>query len=608
MQLHAVDIGIIFAYIIVIVIAGLWLSKLAGKNIESYFLGGKRIPWYLLGIANASGMFDITGTMWLVTLFFIYGLKSTWLPWLWPTFNQVFLMVYLSIWLRRSKVMTGAEWIRTRFGDKLGGKLSHISVLFFAVFLVIGMLAYAFQGIGKFSAVFLPWQLSANTYAIIFMGITTVYVMFGGMYSVVLTDIIQFTLMTIASVFIAVVAFSRTSPEMISAVVPQGWKGLFFDWHLNLDWSNLVPAAGAKIAEDGYSLFGLFFMMMLFKGILASMAGPAPTYDLQKVLSTRSPREGALMSWCTSAALNLPRYLMIAGVGVLGLVFFSGKLNVMSQVGQKVDFEQILPYVISNFLPVGLVGLILAGLIAAFMSTFDATVNCGASYIVNDLYKRYINPSAPAKRYVYMSYACSVAIVVVGILFGYMARSINAVLQWIVAGLWGGFIIPNVLKWHWWRFNGFAYFAGMVGGITTALVFPKLYPLWHPNPPDSVSLLVGFPIILVVSTVSSILVTLLTKPDDENVLKNFYRNVRPWGFWEPVRQMVMRDDPDFRRNTALKRDMVNVVVGTCWQIPLTTIPMFLLIRHYRGMWISIAVLVATSVFLKFNWYDKLEND
>lgn len=608
MNIHGIDIAIVLGYVVVVVIAGLWLSKLAGKNIESYFLGGKRIPWYLLGVANASGMFDITGTMWLVTVFFVYGLKSNWLPWLWPTFNQVFLMVYLSIWLRRSKVMTGAEWIRTRFGDRLGGKLSHISVLCFAIFLVIGMLAYAFQGIGKFSAVFLPWDLSPNTYAVIFMTITTVYVMFGGMYSVVLTDIIQFALMTVASVLIAYIAFSRTTPEMISAVVPNGWKELFFGWHLNLDWSSIVPAANAKIAQDGYSLFGLFFMMMLFKGILASMAGPAPTYDLQKVLSTRSPKEGALMSWCTSAALNLPRYLMIAGVGILGLVFFSSKLNAMSQAGQKVDFEQILPYVINNFLPPGLIGLVLAGLLAAFMSTFDATVNCGASYIVNDLYKRYINPNAPAKRYVYMSYACSIAIVAVGIWFGFMATSINAVLQWIVAGLWGGFILPNVLKWHWWRFNGFGYFAGMVGGIATALVFPRLYPIWYPNPPDSTSLLVGFPIILAVSTVCSVLVTLLTKPDDEEVLKNFYKNVRPWGFWGPIREKVMQEDSSFKPNNAFKRDMVNVVVGTCWQIPLSTIPMFLLIRQYTGLWISIAVLVVTSVFLKFNWYDKLEND
>lgn len=604
MQLHGLDIGIIIAYLVVIVIAGLFLSRRAGKNIDSYFLGGKKIPWYILGVSNASGMFDITGTMWLVTLFFVYGVKSIWIPWVWPTFNQIFLMIYLSVWLRRSGVMTGAEWIRTRFGRDLGAELSHISVVIFALFIVISMLAYAFQGIGKFSQIFLPWDLAPQTYAIIFMTITTIYVIFGGMYSVVLTDVIQFVLMTIAAVFIAVIAIQRVSPDALAAVVPDGWHNLFFGWKVNLDWSGLIANVNDKIATDGFSLFTIFFMMTLLKGALVSMAGPAPNYDMQRILAARSPREAALMSWFVSVVLSLPRYLMIAGIGVLGLVFFSKNLNEMATAGQSIDFEQVLPYVINNFLPIGLVGVILAGLFAAFMSTFDSTVNCGASYLVNDIYKRYIHRNASPRIYVFAGYFSSILIVAVGIFFGFRTGSIHTVTQWVVTGLYGGYMAPNVLKWHWWRFNGFGYFAGMISGIATAttcaIIFNNQPTIWTLEKNLAV-----FPAILGVSTFFSIVVSLLTKPEDEAVLKDFYRTVRPWGFWKPIQQKVLAEDANFRPNKGFARDMINVTVGIVWQVTFVLVAIYIVLRRFEHLAICLAVLAATSIFLKLNWYNKL---
>ncbi len=113
---------------------------------KAYFLGGNTMPWYVLGISNASGMFDISGTMLLVYWMFVYGLKSVWIPWLWPTFNQIFLMVFLSAWLRRSNVMTGAEWIQTRFGKGRGAQLAHIIVVVYAFVSIIGFFSLRLQG------------------------------------------------------------------------------------------------------------------------------------------------------------------------------------------------------------------------------------------------------------------------------------------------------------------------------------------------------------------------------------------------------------------------------------------------------------------------------
>ena len=607
MQIHAIDLTIIVVYMIGIVIAGLLLSRKAAQNMDSYFLGGKSVPWYLLGISNASGNFDITGTMWMVSILFMYGLKSVWLPWVWPQFHPIIMMVFLSIWLRRSNVLTGAEWIRTRFGNEAGAELSHISVAIFALISTIGMLAYAFVGIGKFSAAFFPWDISfalgnftsstANTYALIFMSITACYVVLGGMYSVVLTDIIQFVILTICSFFIAGIAIARTSREQIMASVPAGGDELFFKWKLDIDWSNLMPNINNQISGE-YTLFGAFFMMMLFKGLLNSMAGPSPNYDMQRVLAAKNPKEAALMSWSNSVVLLIPRYCMIAGITVRGLVFFRSDLNAM---GANVDIEQVLPYVITNFIPVGLIGFLMAGLLAAFMSTFDSTVNAGAAYLVNDVYKRYINPNAPDKTYIKASYIASLGLVAVGIVLGYKIGSIDSILRWITIGLWGGYAAPNVLKWYWYRLNGFGYFFGMIAGIVAAVVIAIVTPIIWPSMTD----LQSFPIIFILSLLGSVVGSLLTKPTNDQTLKSFYTTVRPWGFWKPVYKMVIKDDPEFKKNTAFKRDMVNVLVGIIWQTSMVVIPIYFIIRDFKPGFVAVAVLIVTSVFLKKNWYPHL---
>ena len=147
--MQAIDLAIVGLYVLATIAIGLVARRRAAQSVEAYYLAGKSLPWYMLGLSNASGMFDISGTMWLVALCVVYGLKSIWIPWLWPVFNQVFLMVYLSTWLRRSNVLTGAEWIETRFGSGLGGELSQYVVIGFAVLSVLGFLAYGFIGIGS---------------------------------------------------------------------------------------------------------------------------------------------------------------------------------------------------------------------------------------------------------------------------------------------------------------------------------------------------------------------------------------------------------------------------------------------------------------------------
>lgn len=608
MHLHAIDIFIIVAYLAMSVVVGYWVSHRASRDIKAYFLGGNVLPWYILGVSNASGMFDISGTMLLVYWMFIYGVKSVWIPWLWPTFNQVFLMVFLSKWLRRSNVMTGAEWIQTRFGTGRGAQLSHLIVVLYAFVSIIGFFSYGFKGIGKFAATFLPWHLTPNEYALVLVAITTVYVIKGGMFSVVITELIQFCILSIASFAVGIIAMTKVSPDMLHRFIPSGWDNVFFGWHLNLDWSTLLPAAGAKIAADGYGLFGFFIMMLFFKGVLISMAGPAPNYDMQRVLSCRNAREASMMSGWVNVVLTFPRYFLITGLTVLALVFFSSDIRSM---GSNIDFELVLPFALGQFVPAGLLGFLIAGLLAAFMSNFAATVNAAPPYFVNDIYKRFINPNAPAKTYVRLSYLASFAVVLIGVLIGWYVSSVNSVVLWIVSGLWGGYTASNVLKWYWWRFNGYGYFWGMLTGVSASLILPGVIPQFkvvrgflefHSLNQD---VTVIFPMVLVISLIGCALGTLLTEPTEEEVLKTFYRRVRPWGFWGPVLAKVREEDPTFEPNTDFWWDAFNVIVGICWQVSLVALPIYIVIRKFDSAVPCFAVMAVTSLILKFTWYDRL---
>lgn len=605
MKLQLIDLLIILAYLVSVVIIGLILKRIAQKDKSSYLLGSNKLPWYLLGLSNASGMFDISGTMWMVTLLFVYGLKSIWIPWLWPVFNQIFLMVYLSKWLRRSNVTTGAEWIGTRFGSDKQGKLSHNIVVVYALIGCLGFLAYGFVGLGKFVEIFIPWEVVSayvpfdvaprfvpHLYGIIFTLFAIFYAIVGGMVSIVWADLLQYIIMTISAIVIGVIAMNAISSEQF--LVPENWASPFFGWNLDLDWSNIIKEVNDKIESDGYSLFGIFFTLMLFKGILVSTAGPAPNYDMQKILATRSPQDAAKMSGFVSVVLLPVRYFMIAGFGVLAIIYYD-RLDL--RVAGVLDFEQILPSAINEFVPVGFTGLLLAGLLAAFMSTFAGTLNAAQAYLINDIYLKYWNPKASNTKIKKMNYITGFSVVLISILIGFFAEDVNSVLNWIVSALWGSYIVANVLKWYWWRFNGYGYFWGMITGIVPAL----LLPLWV----DDSQIIYYFPIILVKSLAGAIIATYQTPPTNDEVLKKFYRNVRPWGFWKPIHNKVVNEYPNFKRNTSFKSDMFNVVIGTIAQTALVALPIYIVIQHNAPIVITIVIAAICGIILKKTWWDKL---
>jgi Na+/proline symporter len=337
-------------------------------------------------------------------------------------------------------------------------------------------------------------------------------------------------------------------------------------------------------------------MMMLLKGIFASLAGPAPNYDMQKVLSTRSPKEASKMTGFVSIILLPVRYSMVIGLTVLGLLYYN-QLYLKGPDGIT-DFERVLPATVNTFLPVGVLGLVLTGLLGAFMGTFSGTLNAAQAYIINDIYVKRINPNASTRRVIHMNYIVGVLVVAIGVVFGFLAKDVNDILQWIVGGLYGGYVAANCLKWYWWRFNAHGYFWGMTTGVVGAL-----FMLQFVEGLD----LYWWPLLFVLSMAGCLIGTYTAPATDTEVLKSFYTTVRPWGFWKPIHELVVKDNPTFKANDRFRLDMFNVVLGIIAQCCLTLLPMYIVLWMELPLLITVLILILIVLVLKKTWWNKLEN-
>ena len=553
---------------------GWGFRRRAADNLGNYFLGGKRLHWIALSMSGSVSNFDITGTMWIVGLITLFGMKSMWNHWLWGFLMGSFFLAYMGKWIRRSQVMTGAEWMLTRFGPGPQGTAARSAYALMAVVTMVGFVGYAFQGIGKFASVYIDVQPEMAA-AMIFV-ITTTYVLLGGLYSVVVTDVIQTIILTIAAFVIMGVAYAQVTPDLLSQLRPD-WASLMPRWRLS-------PAEVATLPEDYavYECFGALVLVWVLKGLLLNLGGPAQMYDFQRFLAARDPRDAAKVGAGWSLFLVV-RWGMAMGIALLAL----------AGIGNVTDPEQVMPIVLQEYLPTGVRGVVIAGLLAAFMSTFSSTINGGASYLIRDLWQPLFRPRATDGELIRASYVATLAIVVVGTLIGANSGSIRSIFDWIMGALGAAFVIPNVLRWYWWRLNGWGYAAGTLAGLAVSLIVPyfeQLSPLY-----------VSFPLICVVSLIATLVSTWLTSPTPHKVLIAFYEQVRPFGFWGPIRAECRAVD----RGEGLGWAIVNVTLGMCAIFGAYVAPMYL-VGHLHGHAAGYGLLAAACcVALKFTWYDRL---
>ena len=270
----------------------------------------------------------------------------------------------------------------------------------------------------------------------------------------------------------------------------------------------------------------------------------------------------------------------------LRLVGFHGAVNA----------EQVLPAVIYYSIPAGFRGLIFVALIAAAMSTFDSQLNMSAAYFVKDFYQRLIRPKAETKELIRVSHATCVVIVLLALWMGYYAKSINGIWGWITCGLGGGMALPSLLRWFWWRFNGYGFSAGLVGGLIAAVLQRVLFPAWP--------VWYSFPVILACSLVGVMIGTFSTKPTDADTLMNFYKVTRPFGFWKPYKKQLEHQVVD-RIDRENRNDIIALFFAVPWQFLLYWTPVQLMMKAWPAFWVSLFLLIICSIGLYIFWYRNL---
>ncbi len=589
--LATVDIVIILGFLVLVTIVGVVMSKVAAGGLNDYFLGGNRIPWWVLGASTATSNFDMAGTMIIVAVVFALGFKGFLVEIRGGVgLSLAFLMVFLGKWLRRSEVMTSAEWMKIRFGTDRPGRSAHVISALANIVLSLGMIVYFAKGAGKFLAYFLPYPEIACTAVMVAVGLA--YTLMSGLYGVVFTDVVQMILLIFTAIFVSVHAFALR-PDV---VLPAGMLALDLDVPTGLGQSLLAkdPAGWEPIL----SMFGICVVMWLFRTVLEGMGGVGGYTD-QRFFAARSEREAGLLT-LESIILSLFRWGMVAGLVVMGYHILQTQGPGAEAISQ--DPEHVLPVVLGQLLPAGIRGVVIAGLIAAAMSTFDSTLNAGASYIVKDVYQSYIRPDADGRQLMRMSRYATVGLCVAGIAFAAIVPNINLIWGLVTMGIGAGMFVPLFLRWYWPRFNGYGFAAGTASGIVAALLFNATLglPLYH-----------SFPLVVGSALLAAVVVTVATPPVDEQVLVSFWMRINPWGLWGKVAKKA-REQHHMTRERGLRRiiENLNDWVALCFAVPfqlcLLLGAMSFIFHDWRKFAFCVAAAAFCAVGLYFFWYRNLE--
>ena len=593
--MSTVDLIIVIIYLLAIVIIGLLVQKKASQGIDFYFLGNRKLPWWVLGASGMASNTDIAGTMINTAFIYALGTKGFFIEIRGGvTLIMAFLMVFMGKWNRRSQVMTQAEWMHFRFGTGKEGDFARIISAIAAIVMTVAMVTYFVIGAGKFVGEFLGIE---PIYASLLMVVLAmIYTVASGLYGVVWTDVFQ-------GVFIFGVILYITGTAMSTVNLPQEFfvsvpmvDGSFTAIKTTLaEWSRIIPPNEMNMPEGStfaiYNLFGIAIMFYLFKVTLEGASG-AGGYMLQRYFAAKSDREAGMLSlfWTCLLAFRWP---LIASFAMLGVYHGIETGSVIA------DPELVLPTVIKNYIPTGVRGLLIAGLMAAAMSTFDSTVNAGAAYWVKDLYQTYLNPRASEKDLMIQARLASVGIVILALLFSLTISNINEIWGWITMGIGAGMFIPQVIRWYWWRFNGYGFAIGTAVGMTAA-VLTKAFagPI-----PEYTSFLIASGS----SLAGCILGTLLTPATENSVLENFYKVTRPFGFWSHIRGSLP-EAVQSKVNQENRRDIIATFFAVPWQVVLFLTGMMIVMKQWSNAMNLFAILVILSAGLYWFWFRHLSDE
>ena len=516
MKLYAVDWILVGCYLAFSLGVGFYFSRRASGSLSDYFVSGRGLPWWLLGTSMVATTFaadtPLAITGWIRT----EGIWKNWFWWNYIFSHALVIVVFSRLW-RRAEVITDNELVELRYGGRPAAFLRGFKAFYFSTifnFIVMGWVITAMTKV--FEVFFGVGQIYAVSLCV---GIVLIYTVFSGLWGVVITDFVQYVIALGGTVVLAVVVINSDAvggySQFISKIseLPIEQTSMFIT----------QPTGGEEFFSSDFFTFLIFMTVVWWSSHNADGGG----YFIQRLSSAKNERHAlAGTAWfaINHYVLRLWPWVLIA---LASVIIFPEAASVAGG-----DDESVYLVMIRDFLPPGLRGLLLVSFLAAFMSTVSTHLNWGASYIVNDLYRRFVRRSAPQRHYVRVSRIATVALAVIAGAVALQIKNIGD--AWIF--LWAmssGVGLVLILRWFWWRINAWSEIVALASSLVTILVL-ILYTGAKGIPLELKHQILVVPI----SIACWVTATFVTAPESSEKLSDFYKRVRPPGFWSPVRKRL----------------------------------------------------------------------
>lgn len=534
MQLTQIDYVIIALYFIISLSIGLMFTKKAGTSIEEYFVSGRSLPWWIAGTSMVATTFAADTPLAVTGLVITKGVAGNWLWWCFAMGGMVTVFFYARLW-RRAAVMTDVEFIDMRYSGTPAKFLRVFRALYLAIpinCLIVGWVTSAIVKV-------LNVSLGAGEMKVlvISMAITGVYAVLSGMWGVAITDMIQFVIAMGGCIALAILAVGKAGglSEMLNAI------GTRYGAENTL---NFIPNFQSSQEWMPVQAFLVFVFVIWWASWYPGAEPGGGGYIVQRMASCKDEKHSILATLWFQVAHYAVRPWPWIITALCALYFFPS----LREAGA--DPNSGFPKVMALVLPPGLRGLLIVAFFAAFMSTLSTQINWGASYVINDFYKPYINPDGSNKHYTLVSRIATIIILVIG---GYISTVVTSVEKaWtIMLTIGAGTGMVFLLRWFWWRINAWAEIAAMVASMIVGcylLFFAK-------DVKDYNQILITACSTMVVW----VIVMFLTPPEPEEKLVSFFRKVHPGGpGWKPIAKKA----PDVIQDKNMLVSLLSVILGT----------------------------------------------
>jgi len=521
MELALLDYLIIISFFAISLAVGLKFRKQAGKDISQFFLGGRNLPWYIAGISMVATTFAADTPLAVTELVALNGIAGNWLWWNMLAGGMLTTFFFARYW-RRAEVLTDIEFIELRYSGTPAKFLRGFRALYFGLFMnvvIIGWVNLAFMSLLQVFFGIPESQLIWYTGGA--MSIVVVYSALSGLLGVAFTDVIQFVLAMVGSIVLAIIVINSDKIggiENMKAQLPEGTLSFF-------------PTIGDSSSGTMLALgLGSFLAFIGFQWWASWYPGNEPGgggYIAQRMMSTRSEKDAIYSTLFFQIAHYCIRPWPWILVALCAVILYPDLSKEDSKLGYVMAMK--------DYLPTGLKGLLLVAFFGAYMSTISTQLNWGTSYLINDFYKRFVNPEGDNKTMIKASRIGTLLIMLVALYATTLMSTISGVWAFVVE-CGAGLGLVMILRWYWWRINAWTEIVATVAPFiaygSAKYIFAIYDPSWGLGIGENPK---GFFFTVAFTTVAWLITAFVSRPTDSAVLKNFYDKIRPDGNWRPFR-------------------------------------------------------------------------